>query len=71
MQTTGNLITIDKVDVDNFKRQKNAIDNLNEKMILLRQKQIYNSLSESTKLRIEMFQKILELQLNTPKLEIL
>ena len=58
MENTGNLITLDKGDVENFKRQKSAIDKLNNKMIILRQRQIYSSLSESTKLRIEMFQKI-------------
>jgi len=58
MITSGNLIKIDKQDIETLKRQKNMIDSMNQRMVVLRQKQIYTSLSQATKMKIELFQKV-------------
>lgn len=58
MNTSGNLIKLDKGDLENYRRQKSFIDAWNQKMVILRQKQIYNALNQATKTKIDFFQKV-------------
>jgi hypothetical protein len=58
VNTSGNLIKLDKGDLENYRRQKSFIDAWNQKMVILRQKQIYNALNQATKTKIDFFQKV-------------
>lgn len=58
MITNGNLIKLDKTDIETFRKQKLFVDKINQKLVVLRQKQIYSSLAQSTKIKIEMFDKV-------------
>jgi len=55
---SDDLVKITQTELESFKQRKNAIDRINQKMMILREKQIYQSLSEGTKLRINMLRKV-------------
>lgn len=58
MKENQELIKLTQVELDAYRNRKTAIDRLNQKLQILREKQIYQSLSEGTKVRIDMLKKI-------------
>lgn len=58
MSDKGELIKITQTELDAFKSRKTSIDRLNQRLQILREKQIYSSLTEGTKLRVDMLKKI-------------
>lgn len=58
MSDKGELIKLTQTELDAFKNRKTSIDRLNQRLQILREKQIYSSLTEGTKLRVDMLRKI-------------
>jgi len=58
MSDKNEMIKITNTELDAYKNRRTFIDRLNQKLQILREKQIYQSLSEGTKLRIDMLKKI-------------